>query len=81
MIVRVPITSRVNIRMGTHFGLSLSESGAGGVYRDDADTSPARVMPPVDGEEGDAGDWPGRVPLGVVRPPVLRLGGATRIGV
>ena len=68
----IPATSRATISHGTHrLGIFIS-AGTGGVYLDEACT-PSRFS------TGFTIRWsPGRVPLGVVRPPpVLRLGGAT----
>ncbi len=33
MIIRAPMPSRVNMRIGTHGGLTLTALGMGGVYR------------------------------------------------
>ena len=87
-----PITSSDSIRIGTHFGLSRSDLGIGGVYRDDDATLCEELCEPVvdddrveevlpTGIEPAVGSCPGLVPLGVTRPPVLRLGGATRVRV
>ena len=73
--------------IGSHVGLSFTDRGTGGVYRDDwrAPVVVSVVMPPVFaavrepiGAAPARGNWPGLVPLGVTRPPVLRLGGATK---
>jgi anthranilate synthase/aminodeoxychorismate synthase-like glutamine amidotransferase len=72
MMITIPATSRATISHGTQrFGIVIS-AGTGGVYRDEACT-PSRFSLGF-----TALGSPGRVPLGVVRPPpVLRLGGAT----
>jgi len=63
------------MRTGSHFGLSLSSLGTGGVYRDDAATPPDPDEP--DDAPADRGGSPGRVPFAVTRPVVFLLGGAT----
>jgi len=86
MIVTTPRPRNTSIRIGTHFGLSRTEWGIGGVYRDDMPTwvevdvpVPEREapLPPIGGAPA-LGSCPGLVPFGVTRPPVLRLGGATK---
>lgn len=58
----------------------MTDCGIGGVYRDDGLT-PTDALGPELAPSGAApalGKVPGLVPFGVTRPPVLRLGGATR---
>jgi anthranilate synthase/aminodeoxychorismate synthase-like glutamine amidotransferase len=71
MISTAPPMSSASISAGTQRGLSRIEAGIGGVYRADVCT------PSVLSEGFVRVRSPGRVPLGVVLPPVLRFGGAT----
>ncbi len=79
-MINAPMINKATIRIGTQRGLSRTERGIGGVYRDEAAT-PAADVPLIIGGGPALGNCPGLVPLGVVLPPVLRLGGATRKGV
>jgi hypothetical protein len=71
MMMIAPATNNASMSTGTQGGLSRIDLGTGGVYRDDACT-PASLSTGL-----GIGRSPGRVPLAVVRPPVLRFGGAT----
>lgn len=87
-MVITPRPRKTSIRIGTHFGLCLADCGTGGVYRDDTpmlvdvavevDDPVGRVDEPPIGGLPALGSCPGLVPFGVTRPPVLRLGGATK---
>jgi len=71
-IVRAPSTKKMTIRTGTQRGLSSRSRAVGAVYRDDS------AMPElVRAADARVECSPGRVPLGVTRPVVFLLGGAT----